>query len=50
MYILTPPALFVNGEIDVRLKDETIPEVYSVAEKTGVDVIDIFQPQKIIAI
>lgn len=46
VYILTPPALFVNGEIDVRLKDETIPEVYSVAEKTGVDVIDIFSATK----
>lgn len=42
VYIVTPPGLFNDGEIDLRLKNEAVPEVYSVAEEAGVEVIDVF--------
>jgi lysophospholipase L1-like esterase len=42
VYLVTPPGLFNDGEIDLRLKNEAVPEVYSVAEEAGVEVIDVF--------
>lgn len=48
IYLLTPPGYFkeTDKEGEARLKDVTVPAVFAVAEKTDVEVIDIYDTTK----